>query len=121
MDSLRSTVKKRCFGSERRRSGPLTLLKAGLFSIVIIAGGVRIFATHGHLFNVKYDPSLSELVREAKDADVVLFGHTHSAHREKRDGMEILNPGSIGRGARPSYGVIMICDGEIQTEIRYLE
>ena len=89
--------------------------------ICCVMGGVRFFATHGHLFNVKYDPSLSELLQEAKGADVVLFGHTHTALRESRDGMEILNPGSIGRYTRPSYGIIMIGDGEIQTEIRYLK
>ena len=83
-------------------------------------GGVNIFATHGHIYGVKHDPSLSELCRAAEGADVALYGHTHMAHRESRDGLEILNPGSIGRGLRPSYGLIRTGDGMLQLEIRYL-
>ena len=82
--------------------------------------GVTFFAPHGHLYDVKHDSSLSELCREAEGADVVLFGHTHIPTLEKRDGMEILNPGSIGRSAHPSYGVIMTGGGGVRAEIRYL-
>ena len=85
-------------------------------------GGVRIFAAHGHLYNVKYDPALEELcgAARAEGADVLLFGHTHRAHREHSRGMEILNPGAVGRGPRPSYGLLHLDDGRAEAEIKYL-
>lgn len=85
-------------------------------------GGLRIFATHGHLYGVKHDPILRELCEAAleTDADVVLFGHTHEPFCDRSLGMDILNPGSIGPTTRPSYGLILT-DGETtETAVRYL-
>ncbi len=85
--------------------------------------GVKVFAAHGHRYNVKYDPALRDLRYAAleADADVVLFGHTHLAFRDHSLGMEILNPGTIGRVARPSYGLLRVEEGRAETEIKYLE
>ena len=86
------------------------------------AGGLKIFATHGHLYGVKHDPIFRELCEAAleADADVVLFGHTHDPFRDRTLGMELLNPGSIGPTTRPSYGLILT-DGETtETSIEYL-
>ncbi len=85
-------------------------------------GGLRIFAAHGHLHDVKYDPLLQELCGAAarEGADVLLFGHTHRAHREHSRGMEILNPGAVGNTAHPSYGLLRVNDGRAETEIKYL-
>ena len=66
--------------------------------------GKTIFITHGHLYNA----------REAK-ADILCFGHTHSALSMYEDGLYVLNPGSCG-GYMASYGTIDITDkGEIIT------
>ena len=85
-------------------------------------GGLRVFAAHGHQYDVKYDPLLQELCFAAKreGADVLLFGHTHRAHREHSRGMEILNPGPVGSSSRPSYGLLHIDGGRAETEIIYL-
>ena len=51
------------------------------------------------------------LEAKKKGASVVLFGHTHEAFYEYRDGIHFLNPGSLGspRGPLyPTYGVIDI-------------
>ncbi len=91
-------------------------------SLNAVIGGVRIFAVHGHQHEVKYDDSLRELCRAAlrSNADIVLFGHTHRPHLERHLGMEILNPGSIGKVREPSYGLLTIEDGKASAEIRYL-
>ena len=54
--------------------------------------------------------------REAK-ADILLYGHTHTAFNEYDDGLYIMNPGHCsGYGA--SYGYIDITDkGDIVTNI----
>ena len=76
----------------------------------IIAEGKRIFFTHGHHYQVKW--GYDRIIARAKSnkADILLFGHTHEAFKDYRDGLYIMNPGSAGlysQGA-PSYGVIEI-------------
>ena len=91
-------------------------------ALTCAAGGVRIFATHGHLFGVKHDPIYRELCEAAlaENADVVLFGHTHEPFRDRTMGMELLNPGSIGPTTRPSYGLILLDGARVETAVRYL-
>lgn len=52
--------------------------------------GLRIIATHGHLF---IRSQLIELGKQQK-ADVIVSGHTHVPMLEKADGIILLNPGS---------------------------
>ena len=91
-------------------------------ALTCAAGGVRIFATHGHLYSVKHDPIYRELCEAAlaENADVVLFGHTHEPFRDRTMGMELLNPGSIGPTTRPSYGLILLDGDRVETAVRYL-
>ena len=90
--------------------------------LVCAAGGIRIFATHGHLYGVKHDPIYRELCEAAleSDADVVLFGHTHEPFRDRTMGMELMNPGSIGPTTRPSYGLILTDGEKTETVISFL-
>ena len=56
-----------------------------------------IFLCHGDKYNVKY--GLDEIEAKAKsiDADIVIFGHTHTPLNFKKDNIIYLNPGSCGR------------------------
>ncbi|MDO5137361.1 MAG: metallophosphoesterase [Oscillospiraceae bacterium] len=85
--------------------------------------GVRIFATHGHLYEVKHDRSLSVLKREGRKcrADVILFGHTHEPYYEVNNGIILLNPGTIGEGSSLSYGVLEIEDGTARGKIKSIK
>lgn len=62
---------------------------------IIIVNDVRIFVTHGHLFNVK--SSILSLSYRAKelDAQIVCFGHSHILGAEMMDDILFLNPGSL--------------------------
>lgn len=82
--------------------------------------GRLIFATHGHAFNVKNSYTRVCYAAMEADADILLFGHTHIPHRDRGPGMEIMNPGSVGTGAKPSYGSIIIEGKNIVTEIVYI-
>jgi len=56
--------------------------------------------------------------------DVVVFGHTHKALVEKRKGILLVNPGTPNDrrfSDRLSYAVLTIEDGEIETEIIWLD
>lgn len=70
-------------------------------------GGKRIFFTHGHRYGVK--STLTPLISESatRDADIVLYGHTHEGFERELTGdneygirlkkpLYIMNPGSIG-------------------------
>ena len=51
-----------------------------------------------------------------KEADLVLFGHTHRIFYEQHNGLSMLNPGSIGEPrypGKPSYGRVIIENGQI--------
>ena len=76
-------------------------------------GGVRLYMTHGHRHNVKYDLGL--LLRDARSmgAAAALYGHTHMRDcRQEDDGLWVLNPGSCGYGGG-SAGLIETRDGTI--------
>ena len=76
-------------------------------------GGVRIYMTHGHRHNVKYDLNL--LLENAKSmkAAAVLYGHTHIRDcRREPDGLWVLNPGSAGYNGG-SAGILEIENGAI--------
>ena len=75
--------------------------------------GVRILMTHGHRHHVKQ--TLIPLLADARasGADVVLFGHTHSACcQREEDGLWVLNPGSCGYFGG-SAGLLEIRGGQI--------
>ena len=66
-------------------------------------GGITIYMTHGHIYNVKM--GLERLYFSAceKGVRLALFGHTHQPLLLARGDLLLLNPGSIGRAPRRSY------------------
>lgn len=74
------------------------------------AEGKKIYVTHGHYHHVNM--GTERLISEAqkKGADIVIFGHTHCPKMEKKDGIVVLNPGSISyprqMDRKPTYIVI---------------
>ena len=78
--------------------------------------GKKIFACHGHKYNVK--SSLLALSLKAKEAgaDIVLFGHTHIPYLEQSDGVVIMNPGS-----RSTYGIVEIRGDKINAKVEKYE
>lgn len=82
------------------------------------AGPVKVFATHGHSYSVKY--TMDSLLNAAHFAEavLVLYGHTHIARIDYVGDMTVVNPGSSGLGAKPSFALIDISDdGRISAKI----
>lgn len=76
-------------------------------------GGVRLYMTHGHRHNVKFDLSYLLAAARSMKAAAVLYGHTHiSDCRREPDGLWVLNPGSSGYGGG-SAGLIETEKGTI--------
>ena len=85
-------------------------------------GGMRVLAVHGHRHQVKYEPNLDSLTQAALDrgAGLALFGHTHHPCLLRRDGVLLLNPGSVGRSAHPAYALLRLEDGVCEPRLRRL-
>ena len=94
---------------------------------VIEAGGHRIFATHGHLYQVDMRLDLLRFAALENDCDIAMYGHTHVPYLEEDpDDVTILNPGSISKprqaDRRYTYMVMEIDDeDEVTYELRYVE
>lgn len=79
--------------------------------------GRRVFCTHGHAYDVKSGLYRAVMAARENKADVLLYGHTHQALADYEDGLYILNPGSLSRGGRPSYGLLDITPQGIVTRV----
>ena len=89
-------------------------------------GKYKVFITHGHAYYVSLDVEDIRDEGRARGADIVMFGHTHRPYFENKNGIIVLNPGSLSfprqEGRRGSY-MIMETDGADRLEFRqhYLE
>ena len=79
--------------------------------------GVTILMVHGHTQGVKEDLERLYLTALESGASLALFGHTHRPLHVRKGAVELLNPGSVGRGWPPSYAVLTIGEGPFRAEI----
>ncbi|MGL4790488.1 MAG: metallophosphoesterase [Anaerotignaceae bacterium] len=83
-------------------------------------GGKKILITHGHIHSILYSFLNLALWGREKEADMVLFGHTHKPYLAKENDIILFNPGSISlpRSSKyPTFGIIEITKtGEIICE-----
>ena len=72
--------------------------------------GFRIFLTHGHRYGVYYGIDKLYYRAKEKNADIVLFGHTHRQMLHSEDNITFFNPGSISypRDMKKGYGILEI-------------
>ena len=90
--------------------------------------GKKILACHGHRHSVKTFEAMLAAYAAGKEADIVLFGHTHVPYLRYAPAEEygrplyLFNPGSIGspRGGKASYGILEISDNGVLLSHRYL-
>ncbi len=72
--------------------------------------GVKIFYCHGHKYRVKSTLQTLALAAKERNADVVLYGHTHTSLISEIQGVTLINPGSlkfeVGNGGSYCYLVI---------------
>ena len=74
--------------------------------------GKKIFMCHGHKYNVKSSLLALKYKGMEKNADIILFGHTHVPYMDNTDGVIMLNPGSVS-----SYGIIEINESEVTASV----
>ncbi|MEF9960764.1 MAG: metallophosphoesterase [Niameybacter sp.] len=79
--------------------------------------GVPIMITHGHKQHAKSSYEELWIDAEAHEAKIAIFGHTHIAHKETKNGITLLNPGSMTLpkdSTVPSFAMIEIQKGQIK-------
>jgi len=74
---------------------------------IIFADGIRVYATHGHNYNMQTSPPLTK-------GDLLLHGHTHVlCCKEFGDGNYYLNPGSVTLPKEGNPRTYAILDGGV--------
>lgn len=93
--------------------------------MILKIGKYRVLVTHGHYYCV--NAGIDHIKKEAvgRNADVVMFGHTHRPFINYDRDIITMNPGSISfprqEGKKPSYIIMNIDDkGHADFELRYL-
>ena len=88
--------------------------------VLLELGVNKIYLTHGHMHGVKSDYEQVAAAAAANQACACLFGHSHVPVLCEKNGILLLNPGSItdprGHLGR-SYAVLNILDGKVSAEI----
>lgn len=87
----------------------------------VTLGGWPIWVTHGDRWGVTtgYDALAAEARR--RGARIAVFGHSHMAHHEERQGVHLFNPGSplAPRGGTPAAMGLILLDGDRATFDHY--
>ena len=89
---------------------------------IVPLGPVKAFICHGHTYGVEYG-RLDSLVYAAQEAGakIAMFGHTHEAYYGEAGGVQLLNPGTAGKGRTLTWAVVTVFDnGAIACEIKDL-
>lgn len=84
--------------------------------------GQRFFITHGHLYNIKMTLMNLAYKSEETNAQIICFGHSHTAGSEMIDGRLFINPGSIRqpRGRKEKTYAVLSIRAEL-LEITYFD
>lgn len=73
-------------------------------------GPHRILLSHGHFYNVSLGVEYLREEAIGRNCDIAMYGHTHRPFLEERQGVTILNPGSLSyprqEGRKPSYMIM---------------
>jgi uncharacterized protein len=77
--------------------------------------GNKIYATHGHLYNVKMSLMAIQYKAEEVQAKIACFGHSHVAGSFQENNIVFINPGSIFLPRRRSERTYVIAEIEKET------
>lgn len=83
--------------------------------------GCTFFLCHGHTYYVKN--GYHYLIQRGRElhASVALCGHTHRVCYHSVGALQLLNPGSVGRGLETTYGVLTVHQGTVTCQCKRYE
>lgn len=88
-------------------------------------GRYNVFITHGHHYYVSVGTARLKQEAKSRNADIVMYGHTHRPEIDRSDDLIVINPGSLSyprqEGRRATYILMEIgADGEAHFELCYV-
>lgn len=92
-------------------------VKLGENEAVLEIEGVKIFATHGHLYSAKTTLNGLYMRGNEENCQIVLYGHTHRAREDEIDGVTLINPGNLSRYSQNSYCYLVINGNKFTSKI----
>lgn len=88
-------------------------------------GAKKVFITHGHTYCVSLDPQQVKEEGRARNADIVMFGHTHRPYLEQDPDITVLNPGSLSfprqEGRKGSYMIMELEEDQAKYQQCFLK
>lgn len=93
---------------------------------IVQLGKYQALLTHGHYYYVSMGHERIRQEARNRGVDIVMYGHTHRPCLEQKNGLTILNPGSLSlprqEGREPSYIIMEIDEaGEAHYQIDYMK
>lgn len=89
--------------------------------LVLEAGGAKLLLVHGHKHGIDAYSTFTARERAIElGCSALFYGHTHIPQLVQRDGIIVLNPGSVSiprAGSKPSCAVVEIENGAIRARI----
>ncbi len=100
--------------------GNCDVIQQGPLEELFSLGGVRIFLSHGHRYQIKR--GMEKLYHRAKEtrAQVVIFGHSHQAKSFWHDEVLYINPGSPSLPRGDNKGSCAVLDINVRKLIPLL-
>ncbi|MEI6342905.1 MAG: metallophosphoesterase family protein [Verrucomicrobiota bacterium] len=92
----------------------------GYKELEVVSLGGRTFVLH-HIVDPAHLSERMQLACLHHAPDVIVYGHTHQAHHEVRDGRLYLNPGYAGRRKQDERRSVAILRIEDEVEIDFID
>lgn len=73
-------------------------------------GPVKAFICHGHSYNVKMNLNNLYYAAQEQGAQIALFGHTHIPCNQEIGALKLINPGTAGKGLKPTWAKLEVFD-----------
>ena len=77
---------------------------------IVPLGPVKALICHGHSYGVDWGLDRLAYAAEERGCQLALFGHTHHAEQQQLGGVQLVNPGTAGKGRRLTWALIEVLD-----------
>lgn len=89
---------------------------------IVPLGPVKALICHGHSYGVDWGLDRLAYAAEERGCSLALFGHTHHAEQQQLGGVQLVNPGTAGKGRRLTWALVEVLDnGGIAVSINEME
>ena len=89
---------------------------------IVPLGPVKALICHGHSYGVDWGLDRLAYAAQERGCRLALFGHTHRAEQRDLGRVQLVNPGSAGKGSRLTWALVEVLDnGGIAVSINEME